>query len=103
MIEKGRHTRPRIEKSERYCFICKNEVEDEIHFVTKCPLYSDERIKLYNTCQNNPSRRIDFEHIPTVEQTFLFILNSKNPVVIKSFANFVYNCFNIRESAFSAQ
>ena len=102
MIEKGRHSRPRIKESEWYCFICKNEVEDEIHFVTKCPLYSDERTKLYNTCQNNPSRGIDFEHIPTAEQIFIFILNNKNPAVMKSFAHCVYNCFKIREIAVSA-
>ena len=47
MIEKGRHMRPRIECNERKCFICKNDVEDEIHFLTKCPLYDNERLYEY--------------------------------------------------------
>ena len=32
LIEKGRHLRPPLERSERKCFICKNEVEDEKQF-----------------------------------------------------------------------
>ena len=39
MIEKGRHFRPKIERNERFCFFL-DEIENEIHFVTKCPLYN---------------------------------------------------------------
>ena len=40
MIEKDRHMRSRIERSERKCFLCLNEIENKIHFSTECPLYA---------------------------------------------------------------
>ena len=38
LIEKGRHMRPRLERNERKCFNCNVEIEDECHFIIKCPL-----------------------------------------------------------------
>ena len=48
MIEKGRYMRPRIERSEWKCFLCVNEIENEIHVITQCPLYAQERKTLYD-------------------------------------------------------
>ena len=31
-----------IERKDRKCFTCDEVIEDEIHFITKCPLYSKE-------------------------------------------------------------
>ena len=46
-IETGRYGIHRLERTQRICDFCdKQEVEDEVHFVTNCPLYSDLR-KLY--------------------------------------------------------
>ena len=53
MIEKGRHLRPRIERNERKCFLYKDEIEDEKHFITKCPLYAQERTLLFQACCQN--------------------------------------------------
>ena len=53
LIEKGRHFRPKIERIERKCFICKDEVEDESHFITKCPLHSNNRTLLYKILKEN--------------------------------------------------
>ena len=36
MIEAGRHFNFKIQQEERICPLCKNGVEDEIHFVMKC-------------------------------------------------------------------
>lgn len=99
MIEKGRHSRPRIEKDKRFCFHCKHDIENELHFVTKCPLYDEERTKLYSSCQNNARQGMNFNLIPTNEQKFIFILTSKNVAIIKSFANFIYNSSKLREIA----
>ena len=44
MIEKGRFTH--IPRENRFCFCCQMEVEDEYHFILKCPLYLEYR-KLY--------------------------------------------------------
>ena len=47
-IEKGRHTKPRTDLSERLCLFCRsNKVEDEKHFIIECCLYSDERDRLF--------------------------------------------------------
>ena len=39
-IEVGRNGSKRVERHQRLCFICdKHDVEDEYHFVLKCPIY----------------------------------------------------------------
>ena len=58
LIETGRHLRPKLERHERKCFVCRDDIEDECHFVTKCPLYSSERKALYKSLK---SRSIFFE------------------------------------------
>ena len=40
-IEKGRHAN--IERNERKCFQCTDEIEDEFHFILSCPVYEDLR------------------------------------------------------------
>ena len=47
MIEKGRHSKPKIEKYRRYCPFCPSHVEDEHHFLIKCPIYSHLRDELF--------------------------------------------------------
>ena len=47
-IEKGRHTKPRTNLSERLSLFCRSKkVEDEKHFIIECCLYSDERDRLF--------------------------------------------------------
>ena len=98
MIEKGRHQRPRIERNERKCFICKDKVEDEIHFVINCPLYTDERDILFQVCRQNC---IHFDALTTDAQKFIFIMTNENPGVTRSLAKFIYNSFKIREEVIS--
>ena len=51
MIEKGRRKRPQIPRDERICPLCSEEVENEIHFLIKCPSKSTERTALFNEIQ----------------------------------------------------
>ena len=44
MIEVGRHRRPVIAREERLCYMCKDKVEDEIHFLTECNIYGSRNI-----------------------------------------------------------
>ena len=37
MIEVGRHTK--IPRDQRFCYMCNNEIEDEVHFTTTCRIY----------------------------------------------------------------
>ena len=90
MIEKGRHVRPRMERNERKCFLCKDEIEDEKHFITKCPLYAQERTLLFqNCCQNS----LHLDSLTTVEQQINFILMKESKGVTTKLTKFVYDSF----------
>ena len=45
-IEVGRHKKTKRE--ERYCTFCPNEIENESHFLSKCPSYKSLRLNLFN-------------------------------------------------------
>ena len=96
MIEKGRHMRPRIERNERKCFICNNDVEDEIHFLIKCPLYDTERVILFQACRDNS---MNFDSLETNEQKFVFILSNENASITVKLASFIWNAFKVRDKA----
>ena len=53
-IETGRFSN--IALNERHCYMCPgNDVEDEIHFICKCPLYEDLRDNLFHSAlQKSP-------------------------------------------------
>ena len=93
MIEKGRHSRPKIERNDRKCFICQNMVEDEYHFITKCPLYNNERIHLYRVLKDN-SRYFETY---TDEQKKFFIMSNENEKVMAEVAKFIFNGMKVRE------
>ena len=95
-LERGRHIRPRLERSERKCFFCKDEIEDEIHFLTKCPLYADERKALYESCRENS---INFDVLETNIHMFVFILSNECPIITIKLARFIYNSFKARDKA----
>ena len=44
-IETGRHHKPSLPPEQRTCFTCKDQVENEIHFIVECPLYAPLREK----------------------------------------------------------
>lgn len=90
-VETGRWERPPIAYENRKCHICHVEIEDEFHFLFKCPLYNDDRTKLVPRYYRvNPSM---FKLIE--------LMNSQNTRLINRIAKFVYNSFKIRTSFFS--
>ena len=95
MIEKGRHHKPKLDRSERKCPNCKNEVEDECHFITKCTLYKTEREELFAEAQMNSTL---FNELPTGQAKFIFLLSNENTAVLNKLAAYVYKSFNIRAS-----
>ena len=94
LIETGRHLRPKLEREHRKCFICKDEIEDELHFVTKCPLYKSERKILYETVQLNCQ---NFELFTTNVQKFIFIMTNEDENVMANLAKFIYKSLQIRD------
>ena len=88
--------RPRIERNERKCFICNNDVEDEIHFLIKCPPYDTERVILFQACRDNS---MNFDSLETNEQKFVFILSNENASITVKLASFIWNAFKARDKA----
>ena len=49
-IEKGRHKNLKLK--ERVCKVCKSEIETEMHFLQRCPLYTNIRNQFFG---NDPA------------------------------------------------
>ena len=93
MIEKGRHVKPKIKRDERFCFICKNKVENEEHLLISCPMYTTNRILLENMCRLNCYNYDSLNQ----EQKFIFIMSNENVSIIKSLGKFVLESLTFRE------
>ena len=91
-IETGRYTRPKTDRDERFCTYCKfmgkDVVEDEIHFLTTCPLY-------YEIRENLVSSQILNNNVWTTEEKFLQIMSDSDN--IKTTAKYIYLAFAERQ------
>ena len=94
MIEKGRHFKPKLDKNERKCYLCKNPIENEEHFLVNCPLFTPQRIKLEIICKENCER---YDNL-TQEQKFIFIMSNEDPKVTMALGKFVSHCLLFREN-----
>ena len=95
-IETGRYMRPYRRPGERICPICKNEVEDEKHFLISCPYYQIERRSLFGCLDkdfNVPVAKM------TKEDLFLLLINPpKNNVQLqKVITKHIYDCYEMRQ------
>ena len=97
MIEKGRHRKPPLDRAERICPFCKCCTEDEIHFITECPLYEVERTKLYVSCLNTAK---NFQLL-TGKERFIFIMSNENPQILGQLGIFIYKGLKLREQFIS--
>ena len=86
-IETGRFSN--IDREERICDFCKDAVEDEIHFLFRCKLYSEFRKSLFSK-----AREIS-PHFDTrdVEENLAFLMTT----MPSDLANFVNNAFYKRQ------
>ena len=81
-IETDRHEK--IERNQRFCPFCPTYIEDEIHFLVKCPTYKELRDKLViNTIHSN-NRDI-----------FLAILKQDK---LNTTAKFIFEAFELRKT-----
>ena len=82
---------PKIAKKERKCRNCNLDVvEDEEHFLLKCPLYNKERLSLFNSVVLNVSAMSQGD-------VFVYLLSSKEPTTVKALGTFLHNPFRKRE------
>ena len=91
MIEKGRHQK--IERNERKCYFCKNDIEDELHFLVRCPLYSPQRKIIQTVCNEICVRYKYFNE----EQKFIFLFSNENELIIKALGKFIFDSLYIRD------
>ena len=93
MIEKGRHIS--MNKKDRICPICKDKdiIEDEIHFILLCPLYSQERDAFYTDIQLNRNMITTASHI----EVFCILMNLNEQHHLEKLGEFIYSSFNKRK------
>ena len=88
-VETGRYAKPKLPRDERYCQICNtNNVEDEFHFLLKCPAYHDQRSTLFNS-------------LGIIENTapsdlFVELMSSTQDKVIWALGIYLSECFSKR-------
>ena len=77
-IQRGRYNN--VPRDQRLCKLCHNEVEDEYHFLLKCPLYDELRAKYIPSkyCVN-----------PNLHK-FVLLMSCRNSNIILSTATFIY-------------
>ena len=86
-IELGRHSRPPIPRANRLCNFCNSkEVDDEIHFLTKCELHSEARYHLFDEIQ----RHQHISHNLSPENLYQCVMTSKSDKVLAAIAKFTY-------------
>ena len=90
-IERGRYTHPKTPVDSRLCVHC-DEIEDEIHFVTECTLYSEERSILYD--------RINYKypnfHVLRKHDAFVFLMTMNEDYLLTLLGKFLHKAFNKR-------
>ena len=91
-IETGRYARPQIPLDERKCNFCnRNCIENEIHFLVDCDLYTDLRYELFHKAQ----QLADTFHSFDSEEKFIFL--KSNDQLQPSLAKTLYYMFYRRK------
>jgi len=93
-IEKGRYLKPKTPEHLRICAICNTGIENEKHFIEKCPLYNNLRNVLYDKLKDilGNLTKTDITEI---------CLKSKNEKVLFYFGKYLVKCFDKRQTFFS--
>ena len=92
-IEKGRYGPKRKKADQRFCSSCQEQVEDEKHFLLKCPLYATVRQELFNSTE---FRNIDRNKL-SEDQLFMMLINPPSSTQCLV-SKYIYNCFTIRKN-----
>ena len=86
-IETGRHNK--IARNDRKCTMCNiNDIEDEFHFVLKCPVYADLRRQYIP--------RYYYTHTSLMK--YILLMQSNNKILIRKLAMFCDKSFKLRDS-----
>ena len=94
-IETGRFNNKLIyvPPEQRICDHCTlNKTEDELHFLMECPLYHDNRLKLFSHIEGINKFFRDYDHL----HKFIWILLCENISVLNQFGDFLIDAFRVR-------
>ena len=94
MIESGRYKKPKpLPREDRLCKFCNlNEVENEIHFITRCLKYDSEREEFYKTIRK---LNANFDLLNDLQKT-MWLLSQECESVLIELACFILKCFDKR-------
>ena len=92
-IERGRHTNPITPVEQRLCNVC-HELEDELHFLLGCNMFTDERIAFLYQIQNEYSQFITLDN----KEKFIFLLQNEDSQVITWTAKFIHHAMKKRNN-----
>ena len=97
-IEIGRFGKTKTPRQERYCLFCKtlgiHAVEDEVHFITTCSLFTEER----KICLDKIFARFPSTALLDNSNMFLWLMSQEDTDCIKWVGKFCKQGFKIREN-----
>lgn len=93
-IEKGRFFKPPIPVENRVCDNCLSEIEDEIHFLIKCPKYDIYRNLFFSSVQKHCR---NFSLLDD-KSKFNWLITNSDKSIITELSNFIYESFAIHSS-----
>ena len=89
MIEKGRYeNRPLCDRT---CPFCPDQIENEFHFLIKCPIYTELRARMLDDIKD----MIYGFYYPD-DENFLFWFLLKNPLIADTTGNFIRLSMELR-------
>ena len=89
MIEKGRYEKLLL--GDRSCPFCPDQIEDEFHFLIKCPIYHELRNKMLDDIKD-----IIFDFYYPPDENFLFWFLLKNPLIADTTGNYLRLSMELR-------
>jgi hypothetical protein len=88
-IETGRYQQ--IPECNRICPMCPNgQIENEIHFMTQCPAYLEQRIALYAKLDNRNFQKLNDEN------KFIWMMSNEDPDICQYLARYVNKTLSLR-------
>ena len=89
MIEKGRYEN--VQLCDRSCPFCPDQIENEFHFLIKCPVYTELRRKMLDDIND-----IIYGFYYPQDENFLFWFLLKNPLIANTTGNFIRLSMELR-------
>lgn len=103
-IETGRYENVGVRKGilphERTCLVCGGQdIEDEYHFLLKCPKYSTRRLHLLDVVQDvcKLSEGQMRARLEDRSQLFTSIMQCQDKKIIHAVSDFIWDAYRIRE------